>query len=219
MNRTFLALSLAITVVATGCSSTKQSGLPPPTDTKVAIKDRTVAAHFRDKGIEVHYTWTGKLDKLVIWGVAPAWKSNYEILAEMDAKAKLTKFVHGESMDANTRTKIIARSLDRAQDNTLNRFDSNTSTDADFSFDVASIENEIQRTPPETNTDNISRRIAENIDRTMISQVLALTSSGRLTGVIKVDDGRSKDGKFYFAKYEWSEKTQELSQSIRNKMQ
>lgn len=217
MNRTLLALSMIAIVGTAGCSSTKQSGLPPPVDAKVAIKDRTVAAHFRDKGIEMHYTWTGKLDKITIWGVAPAWKSNYEILAEMDAKAKLTKFVHGEVMDTSTRTRIISRSLDKAQDNTLNRFDSNTSTDADFSFDVASIENEIQRVAPKD--DNTSRRIAENIDRTLVNQVLALTSSGRLTGVIKVDDGRSKDGKFYFAKYEWSEKTQGLSQEIRSKMQ
>jgi hypothetical protein len=194
--------------------------MPQPSDTKTAVKDRTVAAHFRDRGIEVHYSLTGKLEKVIVWGVAPAWKANYEILAELDAKAKLTKFIHGESNSNEIRAEIISRSLDKARDNTLNRFDSATSQDADFSFDASQIEAEIQRgEPAPQGDDNTSRRIADRVERTMLNTVQTLTSSGRLQGVIKVDDGRSRDGRYYFAKYEWSDRTQEAGQYLRGRMQ
>ena len=222
MNKTYLAITLSALVALAGCSSTKppaQADLAPPSDTKTAVKDRTVAAHFKDRGIEIHYTWTGDLEKITVWGVAPAWKANFEILAEMDAKTKLIKFMHGESISNDIRAEIISRSLDKARDNTLNRFDSNTSQDADFSFDASQIEKEIQRgVPPVTSGDNTSRRIADRVERTMLNTLQTLTSSGRLIGVIKVDDGRSRDGRLYFAKYEWSDKTQAASQHLRERM-
>lgn len=224
MNRHVLAVAIAASLVLAGCSSTKRAGsepgLPQPSETKTAVKDRTVAAHFRDRGIEVHYTWSGELEKLIVWGVAPAWKANYDILAEMDAKVKLVKFVHGESISNEVRVEIISRGLDKARDNTLNRFDSNTSQAADFSFDAAEIEAEIQRGEPAfKGDDNTSRRVADRVERTMMNTVQTLTSAGRLTGVIKVDDGKSRDGRYYFAKYEWSDKTQATSQHIRGRMQ
>lgn len=222
MNKHMVALAVMTVLGITGCSSTKSptQGLTPPADANVAVKDRTVAAHFKDRGIEVHYTVLGKLEKIYVWGVAPAWKGpdQMRILAELDAKVKLMKFVHGEQAESTQRAQIIARSLDRARDNALNRFDSNTSQDADFSFDTAQIEAEIRRDPGSASEDNTSRRIAETIDRTIVNQVQTLTASGRLTGVIKVDDGRSRDGKYYFAKYEWSEKTQGTSQFLRERM-
>ena len=91
--------------------------------------------------------------------------------------------------------------------------------DADFSFDAATIEAEIQRGPVTGNSDNTSRRIAERVERTLINTAITLRSEGRLVGVIKIDDGRSRDGRFYFAKYEWSPKTRAASETIRRQMQ
>jgi hypothetical protein len=222
MNKHIVAVAIVAALGMTGCSSTKLSGnadFSPPSDTKTAVKDRTVAAHFRDRGIEVHYTWSGELEKIVIWGMAPAWKANFDVLAEMDAKTKLIKFVYGENISTEIRTEIISRGLDKARDNTLNRFDSNTSQSADFSFDAAEIEAELQRGEPAgQGNDNTSRRVAQRLERTMLNTVQTLTSAGRLTGVIKVEDGRSRDGRLYFSKYEWSDKTQGTSQHIRNRM-
>lgn len=224
MNKHIVALAVIAALGMSGCSSTKPpSGagdLPQPTEARTAVKDRVVAAHFRDRGIEVHYSMMGKLEKVVVWGVAPAWKANYDILAELDAKAKLVKFVHGETISNEIRSEIISRSLDRARDNTLNRFDSGTSQAADFSFDAAQIETEIQRgTPAPAGEDNTSRRIADRVERTMLNTVQTLTSSGRLAGVIKVDDGRSRDGRYYFARYEWSDRNQDTGQYLRGRMQ
>ena len=205
MNKHILTLAVVAALGVSGCSSTKPPAgagdLTPPTEAKTAVKDRVVAAHFRDRGIEVHYSMTGKLEKVVVWGVAPAWKANFDILAELDAKTKLVKFVHGETISNEIRAEIISRGLDKARDNTLNRFDSNTSQAADFSFDAAQIEADIERgVPAPVGDDNTSRRIADRVERTMLNTVQTLTSSGRLSGVIKVDDGRSRDGRYYFAK-------------------
>lgn len=223
MNKHILTVAVVAALGVSGCSSTKppagSADLPQPSEARTAVKDRTVAAHFRDRGIELHYSMMGKLEKVVVWGVAPAWKANYEILAELDAKAKLTKFIHGEQNSNEIRAEIISRSLDKARDNTLNRFDSNTSQDADFSFDAAEIEAEIQRGAPAIGEDNTSRRIADRVERTMLNTVQTLTSSGRLAGVIKVDDGRSRDGRYYFAKYEWSDRSQATGQYLRERMQ
>ena len=221
MKNTALAVAVMAMLGLSACSTSPKPGMAPPQDAKIAVKDRTVAAHFRDRGIEVHYTTLGNFEKIYVWGMAPAWKGmdQARILAELDAKAKLIKFVHGEQGESTQRSKLIARSLDKARDNTLNRFDSNTSQEADFSFDATQIEAEIQREPVQATEDNTSRRIAETIDRTMVDQTQTLQSAGRLTGVIKVDDGRSKDGKIYFAKYEWSPKTQSISRQLREQMQ
>jgi hypothetical protein len=224
MNKHIIALAVVAAMGITGCSSTKSpagsTNLPQPTETRTAVKDQVVAAHFRDRGIEVHYSMMGKLEKVVVWGVAPAWKANYDVLAELDAKTKLVKFVHGETISNEIRAEIISRGLDKARDNTLNRFDSNTSQAADFSFDAAQIEAEIQRgTPAPVSDDNTSRKIADRVERTMLNTVQTLTSSGRLAGVVKVDDGRSRDGKYYFARYEWSDRTQDTGQYLRGRMQ
>lgn len=222
MNKTLLAVAVVAALGLAGCSSTKSpstnNDLTAPSDTKVAVKDRVVAAHFRDRGIELHHTFTGELEKIIIWGVAPAWKPQFEVMAELDAKQKLVKFLHGETVSSETRQQIIGRALEKARDNTLNRFDSNTSSGADFSFDAATIEAEIQRNPQSTGEDNTSRRIAEMVDRTMIDTAITLRSEGRIVGVIKIEDGRSRDGRFYFAKYEWSPKTRAASETIRRQM-
>ena len=224
MNKHILTLAVVAALGVSGCSSTKPPAgagdLTPPTEAKTAVKDRVVAAHFRDRGIEVHYSMTGKLEKVVVWGVAPAWKANFDILAELDAKTKLVKFVHGETISNEIRAEIISRGLDKARDNILNRFDSNTSQAADFSFDAAQIEADIERgVPAPVGDDNTSRRIADRVERTMLNTVQTLTSSGRLAGVIKVDDGRSRDGRYYFAKYEWSDRSQDTGQYMRGRMQ
>lgn len=223
MNQHIVTLAVIAVLGITGCSSTKlsttQPGLTPPSETKVPVKDRVVAAHFRDRGIELHHTFTGELEKVIIWGIAPAWKPQFEVIAELDAKQKLVKFLHGETVTSETRQRIISRALEKARDNTLNRFDSNTSSEADFSFDAATIETEIQRDPQGTSKDNTSQRIAELVDRTMINTAINLRSEGRIVGVIKIDDGRSRDGRFYFAKYEWSSKTRAASQQLRQQMQ
>jgi len=212
----------ATATILSGCSSMnpfggdETAGLPLPEEATVPVKDKRITADFKDQGLILHYTMTGKLEKIDIYGTAPAWAGNHVVLAELDAKEKLLKFVYGESMDTNTQRQILAKTLEKAQDNTLNRFDNNN----DLIFDARELEREFERSDntPAAEPSNSSRRIAHRIESAVLEKAVTLTSQGRLTGMHKVDDGVSTSGRYYWAKYEWDERSQATSMLMRNKM-
>jgi major membrane immunogen (membrane-anchored lipoprotein) len=213
MKKTALAMSMAAMITVTGCSSfgSKQQALTPPSDSQTAVKDGTISTEFKDEGIKLFYTFTGNLDRIEVYGLAPAWKGNVDVLAEADAMDKLVKFVHGQTVSTDRRVKIMAKSLDKARDNSLNRFKSN---DDNLNFDSRELEN----AGPENSTNNTSRRIADRVENTLVTTVTNITAKGRLTGVRKVRDSVVQDGKLYVAVYQWSEKDQATSEFIRGRM-
>ena len=213
MKKTALAMSMAAMVTVTGCGSfgSKQQALTPPSDSQTAVKDGTISTEFKDEGIKLFYTFTGNLDRIEVYGLAPAWKGNVDVLAEADAMDKLVKFVHGKTVSTDRRVKIMAKSLDKARDNSLNRFKSN---DDNLNFDSRELEN----TGPENSTNNTSRRIADRVENTLVTTVTNITAKGRLTGVRKVRDSVVQDGKMYVAVYQWSEKDQATSEFVRGRM-
>ena len=213
MKKTALAMSMAAMITLTGCGSfgSKQQALSPPTDSQTAVKDGTISTEFKDEGIKLFYTFTGNLDRIEVYGLAPAWKGNVDVLAEADAMDKLVKFVHGQTVSTDRRVKIMAKSLDKARDNTLNRFKSN---DDNLNFDSKELEN----SGSENTSNNTSRRIADRVENTLVTTVTTITAKGRLTGVRKVRDSVVQDGKMYVAVYQWSEKDQATSEFIRGRM-
>jgi len=215
MKKTALAMSMAAMITLTGCGSlgfgSKEQALTPPSDSQTAVRDGTISTEFKDEGIKLFYTFTGKLDRIEVYGLAPAWKGNVDVLAEADAMDKLVKFVHGKTVSTDRRVKIVAKSLDKARDNTLNRFKSN---DDNLNFDSRELEN----ASPENSTNNTSRRIADRVENTLVNTVTTITAKGRLTGVRKVRDSVVQDGKLYVAVYQWSEKDQATSEFIRGRM-
>ena len=217
MNKTALALALAATLGLSACSSTKTTGgLNPPSDSQVAVKDTQISTDFKDQGIKIYYTLLGNLDRIEVYGMAPAWKGNVDIIAEADAMDKLVKFVHGQTVSSERRVKIMSKTLDRARDNTLNRF---KSTDGSLSFNAADIENDMpNNSGEESSKDNTSRRVADRVENTLVNTVNTITAKGRLTGVRKIGDRVVGDGKIYVAIYQWSEKDQATSEFIRGKM-
>ena len=218
MNKTLLAVAVVAALGLVGCSSiSKQPTVAVPENVRTAVKDTTISTEFRDQGIKVHYSITGKLEKIEVIGIAPTWKGNHTILAELDAKEKLIKFVHGEDVSSDRRVRIIAKSLDRAQDSTLNQIEHNLS---EISFSAQELDQEEPRTHSITpgGDDNASRRTASRVDRTLVDAVTVATSAGRLRGVIKVGDSVSRDGKFYTAKYEWSERANNAAEFMRSRM-
>jgi hypothetical protein len=217
MKKTALTLAIAATMGLTACSSTKSTGgLNPPSDSQVAVKDTQISTDFKDQGIRIYYTLMGNLDRIEVHGMAPAWKGNVDILAEADAMDKLVKFVHGQTVSTERRVKIMSRTLDRARDNTLNRF---KSTDGTLSFTAAEVEADMPgNTSEESSKDNTSRRTADRVENTLINTVNTITAKGRLTGVRKIGDRVVGDGKIYVAVYQWSEKDQGTSEFIRGKM-
>ena len=215
MKKTALAMSVAAMITLTGCSSlgfgNKQQALSPSSDSQTAVKDGTISTEFKDQGIKLFYTFTGNLDRIEVYGLAPAWKGNVDVLAEADAMDKLVKFVHGQTVSTDRRVKIMAKSLDKARDNTLNRFKSN---DDNLNFDSKELEN----SGSENISNNTSRRIADRVENTLVNTVTTITAKGRLTGVRKVRDSVVQDGKMYVAVYQWSEKDQATSEFVRGRM-
>ncbi len=215
MKKTALAMSMAAMITLTGCGSlgfgSKEQALTPPSDSQTAVRDGTISTEFKDEGIKLFYTFTGKLDRIEVYGLAPAWKGNVDVLAEADAMDKLVKFVHGKTVSTDRRVKIMAKSLDKARDNTLNRFKSN---DDNLNFDSRELEN----AGSENTSNNTSRRIADRVENTLVNTVTTITAKGRLTGVRKVRDSVVQDGKLYVAVYQWSEKDQATSEFIRGRM-
>ena len=215
MKKTALAMSMAAMITLTGCGSlgfgNKEQALAPPSDSQTAVRDGTISTEFKDEGIKLFYTFTGKLDRIEVYGLAPAWKGNVDVLAEADAMDKLVKFVHGQTVSTDRRVKIMAKSLDKARDNTLNRFKSN---DDNLNFDSKELEN----AGSENTSNNTSRRIADRVENTLVTTVTNITAKGRLTGVRKVRDSVVQDGKMYVAVYQWSEKDQATSEFIRGRM-
>ncbi len=215
MKKTALAMSMAAMITLTGCGSlgfgSKEQALTPPSDSQTAVRDGTISTEFKDEGIKLFYTFTGKLDRIEVYGLAPAWKGNVDVLAEADAMDKLVKFVHGKTVSTDRRVKIMAKSLDKARDNTLNRFKSN---DDNLNFDSRELEN----AGSENSSNNTSRRIADRVENTLVNTVTTITAKGRLTGVRKVRDSVVQDGKLYVAVYQWSEKDQATSEFIRGRM-
>ena len=217
MKKSALALALAAALGLSACSSTKTTGgLNPPSDSQVAVKDTQISTDFKDQGIKIFYTLTGNLDRIEVYGLAPAWKGNVDIIAEADAMDKLVKFVHGQTVSTERRVKIMTKTLDRARDNTLNRF---KSTDGSLSFNATDIENDMpNNSGEESSKDNTSRRVADRVENTLVNTVNTITAKGRLTGVRKIGDRVVGDGKIYVAVYQWSEKDQATSEFIRGKM-
>jgi len=212
MKKTVIAAAILAAMSLAGCSTGPKFGnLSPSDETRTPVKDTRVSTEFRDQGIKISYTLMGKLEKIEVFGIAPAWKGNYEIAAEMDAKVKLMKFVYGETVSSETKTRVLTRSLDRARDNTVNTFDNNR----ELSFDSE----ELAAAPTARDADdNTSRRTAERIERSLLETTNRITASGRLTGVRKVGESRSKDGRYYIARYEWSEQAQGVSELLRSRM-
>lgn len=221
MNKTIVTLAVIASLGLSACSSFKPttSGLPQPSDAQVPVKDTRISTEFKDEGIKIFYTLTGNLDRIEVMGVAPAWKGNADILAELDAKDKLVRFVHGETVSTERRKRIVARAIDRARDNTVNRFQTNDQT---LNFSAAELENDSATVPSaggdERSQNNTSRRVADRVENTLTEAVTSITAKGRLTGVRKIGDRVLDDGRTYVAIFQWSEKDQATAEFIRNRM-
>ena len=221
---------LAIAVSATllgGCSS---AGLNPfggdrdytvsqPVDNTTAVKDQTVSV-INDEGIKIFYTLTGDLDRIEVYGMADAWKGDgqtLEILTEADAKERLVKYLYDTKVNSSRSVEVIARTLDQARDDALNRVENGLAPQTVVNFDEEQVEQEVA-TQPTPKTDNTSRRVAERIEETKVNALTRVTSGGTLRGMRKIRSEVRNEGKTYVAVYQWSEKDQDTANQIRKKM-
>ena len=194
-------LILIAALSMSGCSSVK---LNEPS----AIKDTKLATNFTDEGVKIFYTFTGKLERIEVYGQADAWKGNVETLAEADALAKLVKFVYGNDVSTNRKVSIIGKAIENAEDAT------NTDT---ITSDSKELESELKNKPINSNSTN-AKRAAKIVNETIADTVTSMKSQGKLVGVRKANDYQKNNGKTYVAVYVWSEKDQAISENIRTRM-
>lgn len=224
-----IVMILGILALVSGCSTfdKKTPGLTPAVGTETPVKDVKISTDFTDQGVKVFYNMSGMVEKVEVTGTALVWRGNVEIVAEADAMDKLVKFVHGQSVNSERRNKIITRTLDRARDNTLNKF---RTIDGTANFDAKEVSKELDRddaqgVPKVTGDDgstnernNTSRRIADRVEQGLVEATTTITAQGRLTGVRKIRDRVIQDGRVYVAVYQWSVQDQDTSEYIRNRM-
>ena len=214
-------LVLASVLFMTGCSSLNpfgnrdsRPGITAAAGTDVAFKDQTISTEFQDQGIQVEYTLTGDVTRIVVFGYAEAWKGNVDIHSEMDAMDKLVKYIYGRDVNNERKVTIYAKTLDDARDNTLNRV---KNVDGTMTFQARDVEAEAARDPTSAQSErnNTSRRVAERLERQITETMQTITSRGRLTGVRKTGDRTIQNGRMYVARFEWSPRDQENSQRLR----
>ena len=219
-----LALAVATTLIG-GCTSInpfsdneKDFTVSQSSDNMTPVKEQTVGL-VNDEGIKIYYSLAGNLERIEVYGMAPAWKGNVEVVAEADAKERLVKYLYDESVTTDRSVEVITRTLDKARDNALNQIENGLAPSAVVEFDQEDVEADVaDTTPVETNSNNTSRRVAERIEETKINTLTRITSGGNLRGMRKVGSQIRDNGRVYVAVYQWSEKDQVTANTIRSKM-
>jgi 2,3-bisphosphoglycerate-independent phosphoglycerate mutase len=203
---------LLIPVILTlwSCSVINQQRADTPT-----IKDQRISTDFTDEGVKIYYSFTGKLEKIEVFGQADAWKGNVEALAEADALAKLTKFVYGSEVATNRKVRLMGKAIEDAEE--IIASNSNNSADTINTTDKQ-LEAELKSNKPSSTSSNTAQRTAKILNETLTETVTNITAKGKLVGVRKIADYKRNDGKTYVAVYQWSEKDLSAVENVRERM-
>ena len=218
MKKTALAMAIVATMTLAGCStfSSKSSGIDP--GEQQAIKDQRLSTDFEREGVRVFYTIFGRVERIEAYGYAQVWRGDFRHVAEADAKDKLIKFLRGETVDTRRMTRVIARSIERSQDNMLNKF---RTVDGTVNTSAEEIEREdakLAANPDENSKSNTALRKTSVNSAQIVTSTITVTARGRLDAVRKVSGGPVDDGRVYRVVYAWSQKEQDAARSIRKEM-
>jgi hypothetical protein len=195
-----------------GCGTGSSNKAASAASPAVAVKDADtqLTTEFTKEGVRVFYALSGEVDRVEARGYARVWQQQYEHVAELEAKEKLTKFLRGETVSSNRKTTVIARAIERAQDNTLNR--SKTLDGAiDTGADDAMAGDESSRT-------NTNLRKASINNAQMVSSTITVSSAGRLTAIRKKSGEMIDGGRTYMGVYVWTQREQDATRKVRNLM-
>ena len=213
MKKTLIALTVVALIA--GCSSTKQSIKLDD----VNVKEQRLATDFKREGIRVTYSLGGDVDKIEAFGYAPVWRGEYRIVAEADAKDKLIKFLRGETVDTQRMTRVVAKSIERSQDNMLHKTKTvdGAIVIADTDIESGTVK-EPQASNDENSKENTALRKASINNARIVTSTIVVSAQGRLSGVYKEKGFTSEDGKTYNAIYVWTPKMQQSARFISTMM-
>ena len=214
-----LTLAVVAALALSACSTPKlfgsnNEGVNAPKVEAVLEKTASLSTEFKREGVKIYYTWSGDVDRIEAKGFANVWTGEFEHVAELQAKEKIVKFLRGETVTSSRKTQVIAKSLERAQDNTLNKF---KSVDGSVNTTAEEIEKEAGDKEENSRTNTALRKASIN-NAQIVTSTLTVSSAGRLTAVRKISGEIVNDGKIYVATYMWSPRDQKAARSIANMM-
>lgn len=218
MKKTALALAMIIPMAITGCSSlssNKSAGVDP--GEVRAVKDTRLSTDFEREGVRVTYTLFGEVEKIEAFGYADVWRANFRHVAEADAKDKLIKFLRGETVSTTRMTRVIAKSIERSQDNTVNKF---KTVDGTINFTEGDLEREdsAANVGEENSRKNTALRRNSVNNAQIVTSTITVSAQGRLTAVYKRSGDVVDDGKTYRVIYAWTPKSQKAARTITKEM-
>lgn len=221
--KSYIGILSVFFLTMSGCSMFQKTSTPgnqPPADAAVPVKETRLSTDFKREGVRVYYDWRGEVEKVEAFGYAEVWRRGFEVAAEADAKDKLIKFLRGESVTSERKTRIIAKSLERAQDNTLNKFRTVDGTVNTVAEDLEKEEAKANIKPneDENSRSNTALRKASINAAQEVTSTVTVSASGRLSAIYKEKSGILEDGKIYSAIYVWTPKNQAATRQIINLM-
>jgi hypothetical protein len=218
MKKTSLSIAVMLALSLSACSTFKSAGIDPGEVSPVKDRTADLSTEFKREGVKVYYTLSGNVDRIEAKGFAEVWRGNYEHVAELEAKEKLVRFLRGESVSSTRKTQIIAKSIERAQDNTLNKFKSLDGTIANTAEDIELEEAGKTAGAPNTSEENSKNNTAlrkTSVNNAhIVTSTTTITSSGRLTAIYKLSGNVVNDGKLYVGTYVWTPRDQKAARSI-----
>lgn len=215
MKRALLVTAIALALGA--CSSTKLTNKAEDPGSMTPIYAQKLSSNFKRKGIKLEFdcgtvsSWTSGCNKADPTGIevtayAPSY-GNSEVnreqafrVAEMNAKAKLRKFIHEDVATSETK-QVISKNIEKANDRIKQRINANE---------------EVNMTDDEA-TKETNFAIRENTNETVqnLTETIRVNAAGILRGVY-VKDEVVVDRQTVQVTIRWDKNSEKASDYFRN---
>lgn len=211
-----ILLATAVVMMLSACSSTKVSKAEDP-GSMTPIASQKLTSNFKRKGIKLEFdcgtvsSWTSGCNKAEPTGIevtayAPSFgnsENNREQafrVAEMQAKAKLRRFIQEDVQTSQTK-QVIAKNIEKANDRIKQRISANE---------------EVNMTDDEA-TKETNWAIRENTNDTVqtLTEIIRVNAAGILRGVY-VKDEVIVDRQTVQVTIRWDRNSEKASQYFRN---
>lgn len=203
----FIFLITIVSIIISGCASQSINS-----DQK-KISEQKLLSNFRKEGISFEWTIRGELKSLEVSGYAAAMGSSemqqetaFEI-AELDAKAKLQRFLSQEIKTSRV-TNTFSKNIEKAND----RIKSNTNS---INEPIALSDSEINNSSPK-NSSSSDRENTNEVTRTLVRKI-SEEASGILNGVFIKNTEIMGDGKTVKVVIRWDPESQRASEELRRR--
>lgn len=215
MKRALLVTAIALALSA--CSSTKSTNKAEDPGSMTPVYAQKLSSNFKRKGIKLEFdcgtvsSWVSSCNKAEPTGIevtayAPSY-GNSEVnreqafrVAEMNAKAKLRKFIHEDVATSETK-QVISKNIEKANDRIKQRINANE---------------EVNMTDDEA-TKETNFAIRENTNETVqnLTETIRVNAAGILRGVY-VKDEVIVDRQTVQVTIRWDKNSENASQYFRN---